>query len=214
MPVGDILVQYSVTPCVFYALCVIMTDVHQGQRCKQLERRVLLAEKRTVVQRRAERRMGGQTVFFIFALLRLQTLFLPLCAPVLKPDLYLSLGQAHGWGDGVSLQHRQVVALLKALLQNLQLLQGECGTDPTAFFFRALKLRSTQSSGHRAVVFTWGAIVQLSGFISGSMTSWKRTINYYFTCEYIITFKVKFSGLREFYSHPELLCLHYVFFSL
>lgn len=125
MPVGDILVQYSVTPCVFYALCVIMTDVHQGQWCKQLERRVLLAEKRTVVQRRAERRMGGQTVFFIFALLRLQTLFLPLCAPVLKPDLYLSLGQAHGWGDGVSLQHRQVVALLKALLQNLQLLQGE-----------------------------------------------------------------------------------------
>lgn len=76
----------------------------------------------------------------LLCLLALQPLLLPLGAPVLEPDLHLGLGEAQGRGDGVALQHRQVVAPLEAALQRLQLLQGERGADPPAFCLGPLQL--------------------------------------------------------------------------
>lgn len=143
-----------------------MTERHQRQRREQLERRALLAEQRGAAQSGAERRMPG-----LFALLRLQTLFLPLGAPVLKPDLYLSLGEPQGRGDGVPLQHRKVVASLETVLQQLQLLQGERGADPTALLLRALEPRRARDLVRRAPTSTCRGMLQLSGFISGNMTS-------------------------------------------
>lgn len=163
----------SVTQSI-YASCVIMMIRHQRQWRQQLERSALLAVKRSVGQRGADSRTWGERwgeAVFLLCLLPLQPLLLPLGASVLEPDLHLSFGEAQGRGDGVPLQHRQVVAPLEAVLQHLQLLQGESGADPSAFCPRPLELPLTRSLLLRPAASTCWRM--LSGFISGR-SSWKK----------------------------------------
>lgn len=96
------------------------------RRCKHPEWHVLLAEHGTEGERRQDSRRGGEGwreegQFFLGLPPHLQTLLLPLGASVLEPDLHLRLREAEGGGDGVALQHRQVVAPVETVLQDPQL---------------------------------------------------------------------------------------------
>ena len=59
-------------------------------------------------------------------------LLLPLGASVLEPDLHLGLGEAQGRGDGMTVEHGQIVGALETVLQDSELVHGERGADPPA----------------------------------------------------------------------------------
>lgn len=74
----------------------------------------------------------------VLLLLRLFSLalFLPLGASVLEPYLDLGFGEAEGWGNGIALKHGQVVAVLETMLQDPELVYGECCADSATFALR------------------------------------------------------------------------------
>lgn len=141
-------------------------------------RRQQLTVQRTVAERGADSRVRWKgwceedLLLLDLLSLRLQLLF-PLGSSVLEPDLHLSLGEAQGRGDAVPLQHRQVVAPLEAVLQQLQLLQSERGADPTT-----LGLRATHAPTWRPLLRPAASIrfMRLRSITGG--ISWKsQTIN-------------------------------------
>lgn len=145
-------------------------------RRHQLVRCALLTVEGTVGQRGADRRVRWQVwcekalLLLGHLSLRLALLF-PLGAPVLEPDLHLSLGEAQGRGDAVTLEHWQVMTSLEAVLQHLQLLQRERGADPTPLALGGAPLSSARRHLLRPAASTccWR---MRHRFVSGGI-SWK-----------------------------------------
>jgi len=82
-------------------------------------------------------------------------LFFPLGAPVLEPDLHVGLGEAQRRGDGVTLQHGQVVGAPETVLQDPELVHGERGADPSTFALGAREWTLTPRWRDGALIGIW-----------------------------------------------------------
>ena len=88
-------------------------------------------------------------------------LLLPLGASVLEPDLHLGLGEVQGRGDGVTVEHGQVVGALETVLQYSELVHGERGADPPTSALGAWRWMGTPRRGTPGTVLSAGAFIRV-----------------------------------------------------
>ena len=124
-------------------------------------------------EHRGAERGGGPVVLLEQVLLHRETevlllhrwfplaLLLPLGASVLEPDLHLGLGEAQGRGDGVTVEHGQVVGALEAVLQDSELVHGERGADPPTSALGTGRWTGTPRGEAPGTVLCAGAVIRV-----------------------------------------------------